>query len=344
MRNKHLWTGAGAFIGMLILILDGRTALEGARQGIELCLKTVVPSLFPFFLLSILLTSSFMGSSLPILRPLGRLCRVPKGAESLLVSGFLGGYPVGAQSVATAYRAGRLSKQEAERLLAFCNNAGPAFLFGMVSPLFPGQWMAWALWGIHIAGAIFAAVLIPGDHARTVTLSGAKPLSLPAALTASLRIMAAVCGWVVLFRVVIAFLNRWILWILPAAAQVAVTGLLELSNGCCELVNLSDLSLRFLLCSGMLAFGGLCVTMQTVSVTAGLSLRYYFFGKLSQTAFSLLLAGAVVTGRWIPCFTVLLVSAFLLGKCEKRVAFRRRLVYNEGNTLRRKLPCCFAKK
>lgn len=317
MRNKHLWTGAGAFMGMLILILDGRTALEGARQGIELCLKTVIPSLFPFFLLSILLTSSFMGSPLPILRPLGWLCGIPKGAESLLVSGFLGGYPVGAQSVATAYRAGQLRKQEAERLLAFCNNAGPAFLFGMIAPIFPRQWMAWALWGIHIAGAIFAALLIPGGATGAATSVKAKQMPLSAALSASLRIMAAVCGWVVLFRVLITFLSRWILWLLPTAAQVAVTGLLELSNGCCDLLRISDISLRFLVCAGILAFGGLCVTMQTVSVTAGLSLGHYFPGKLLQTAFSLLLAGAVIGGVWLPCCAVLLTSAFLLGKRRK---------------------------
>ena len=46
---------------MLALILDGRTAIDGARQGIELCLRTVIPSLFPFFVLSILLTSSLLG-------------------------------------------------------------------------------------------------------------------------------------------------------------------------------------------------------------------------------------------------------------------------------------------
>lgn len=99
--------------------------------------------------------------------------------------------------------------------------------------------------------------------------------------------MATVCGWVVLFRVLLAFLKRWIFWILPAAVQVAVTGILELSNGCCELLAVTDVSARFCICSGILAFGGLCVTMQTVSVTAGLSLKPYFWGKLLQTLFSL---------------------------------------------------------
>ena len=165
-------------MGMLILILDGKTALAGGAEGIELCLKTVIPSLFPFFVLSILLTSSLSGVTLPVLRPLGRLCGMPEGTEALLISGFLGGYPVGAQSVAAVYRSGQLPRREAERLLAFCSNAGPAFLFGMASSLFPRQWMAWALWGIHIAGAVFAAVLLPGGGCGPVRLPEKKALSL----------------------------------------------------------------------------------------------------------------------------------------------------------------------
>jgi hypothetical protein len=49
--------------------------------------------------------------------------------------------------------------------------------------------------------------------------------------------------------------------------------------------------LRFLLCSLFLSFGGLCVTMQTISVTEGLSIRGYLQGKAIQTAFSLCFAG-----------------------------------------------------
>lgn len=307
MKRKQLWTGIGASLGMLVLILDGKTALEGAGQGIELCLKTVIPSLFLFFLLSILLTSSFMGSSLPLLRPLGRLCGVPKGAESLLAAGFLGGYPVGAQSIAAACHAGQLPRKDAERLLAFCNNAGPAFLFGMVASMFPNKWTAWVLWGIHVISAVMAALLIPRNSAESSPLSTGKQISLSAALHSAIRVMGQVCGWVVIFRVVIAFLIRWFLWILPAPVQVAVTGLLELSNGCCELMAVTDVRQRFCICAGMLAFGGLCVTMQTVSVTPGLSLRYYFLGKGIQTVFSLAIAAAMVYGAWFPLGSLLLV-------------------------------------
>ncbi len=319
--KKRLWSGAGACLGMLILILDGRTALEGARAGVELCLKTVIPALFPFFLLSVLLTSSFLGCSFALLRPLGRLFGMPKGGESLLIPALLGGYPVGAQAVAGAVQAGQLSHQAGARLLAFCNNAGPAFLFGIVGPMFPRAWMAWALWGIHIAGALAAALLLPGSD-EMVSLSPGKPLSLSAALRAALGVMATVCGWVVLLRVLIAFLSRWMLWLLPTAAQVAVIGLLELSNGCCALLAIEDVPLRFLICSGMLACGGLCVTMQTRSVAQGLSLEYYLPGKLVQTAVSLLLAGAAVSGAWPLGCAVAALFALVLGKRQKKSSIR----------------------
>lgn len=307
--NKSLWTGIGASAAMLILILDGKTALEGAALGIDLCLRTVVPSLFPFFILSILLTGSFVGTEISWLRPIGHLFRIPKGCESILISAFLGGYPAGAQSIKEAYCAGSLSRQNAERMLSFCNNAGPSFLFGMVSTLFPEKWMVWVLWGIHILSAFIAAQLFPACAQNSSSLKK-RNMTISDAMLSAIRIMAQVCGWVILFRIIICFLSRWILWLFPAPVQVAITGFLELSNGCWELKQLEDISLRFILCSVMLAFGGLCITMQTMSAASGISLHYYFRGKLVQTFFSLIMAVLVVLHIWsiIP----VIITIFLL--------------------------------
>ncbi len=293
MKQKP-YLAAAAFLGLLILILDSRTALEGAREGLELCLRTVVPSLFPFFVLSVVLTSSL--TEIPLLKPLGQAFGLEEGLEGLLVPAFLGGYPVGAQSVALLYRSGNVEKGTAQRLLAFCSNAGPAFLFGMGSGLFSEGWMPWALWGVHVGSAWMVSRILPAGKNTHSAICRTGNTS-PDVLALSLRVMAQVCGWVVLFRVIISFLNRWFLWLLPPEASVLVMGLLELSNGFCALSALPSEALRFLLCGGMLAFGGLCVTMQTMSVTKGLSLKYYLAGKGLQTLLSLLL-----------CFGVLLFS------------------------------------
>lgn len=304
---------------MLALILDGRTAIDGARQGIELCLRTVIPSLFPFFVLSILLISSLLGSSLAGSAAFGAAVRNAGWGGIPADSGVSGRVSRGGAERRRRIPQRQLTKPEAERLLSFCSNAGPAFLFGMAAAMFPRRWMAWALWGIHIVGALFAALLIPGKPAAPVRLTKTSPHSPASVLNTAITVMATVCGWVVLFRVLLAFLKRWIFWILPAAVQVAVTGILELSNGCCELLAVTDVSARFCICSGILAFGGLCVTMQTVSVTAGLSLKPYFWGKLLQTLFSLALAALIAYGIWLP-FGVLSVGALVI-KLQKRGSF-----------------------
>ena len=275
---------------MLILILDSKTALRGAADGIELCLKTVVPSLFPFFVLSAALMQSCQGSG---------------AVMGILIPAFLGGYPVGAQTVYQAYRSGAVSKRDAEKLLAFCNNAGPAFLFGMVGQLFPGQSWVWALWGTHVLGAVIAAGFVVGFPISIPVSGGCIPKNPAEIMRKSVGIMAVVCGWIVLFRVVIAFLDRWIFWLFPAEVRVALIGLLELSNGCWELRTIPSIPARFLLCGGMIAVGGLCVSMQTASVTPGLSLRFYALGKLVQLGTSLIVGGSILLHSPIPLLLIL---------------------------------------
>ena len=329
--TRRIWTGSLSALGLLLLILDAKTALSGASEGLSLCLRSVIPSLFPFFVLSILLTDALTGLRFPLLRPLGKLCGIPRGGESLLAVGLLGGYPVGAQCAAQAYRAGQLSRQDARRMLGFCSNAGPAFLFGMVAAKFPAAWMVWALWGIHILSAIVVGSLLPGKLDGAVRLSQGKQESLSGAVRRSITVMAGVCGWVVLFRVIIAFIGRWCLWLLPESAQVAVTGLLELANGCCDLCRISNPGLRFIVCSGILGFGGICVTMQTVSVTEGLGLGYYLPGKLLQGLISLFLSAFLqslvfpaeertyIPAIWlIGTVIILSLSIIVLHKFEKR--------------------------
>ena len=107
--SKKLRTGIAALAGMLILILDSKTALAGGLAGVQICMMQVIPALLPFFVLSILISAAFTGADIPLLRPIGRLCRMPRGSESLFILGLLGGYPAGAQGVCQGWYTGQLS-------------------------------------------------------------------------------------------------------------------------------------------------------------------------------------------------------------------------------------------
>ena len=289
-RFRNKWVGIVAIIGMFILILKGSIAVTGVRKGIELCLHTVIPSLFPFLILSGLMNSYFLGGKLSLLRPLGRLCKIPAGCEAILLTGLIGGYPVGAQCIYSAYKAGGVSKESAHRLLGFCNNAGPAFIFGMGASLFESPLVSWALWFIHIASAILTGILLPGRKSIESTPIRSAPITLQESVESAIKTIAKICGWVVFFRVIISFLES----VFPACREnywpSLLYGVLELANGIVKLSSAPSPLVRFICASLMLSFGGICVGMQTASVCRELKTGLYFTGKLLQTCISALLS------------------------------------------------------
>ncbi|MBR4109914.1 MAG: hypothetical protein IKK41_06375 [Oscillospiraceae bacterium] len=291
MKNKkQTFVGVLLAVSLTVLILDSQTSLQGARDGIWLCISVVIPSLYPFLFLSAMLPSRLLGTRIKGIGLVCRLCGIPDGAESLLLLSFLGGYPIGAKMVYDAYRQGCISKPAACRMLGFCNNAGPAFLFGMIGGLFTDKKIVWVLWLIHILSALLVGVLLPGKTSETCILTRKEPLTVPQALESSLKTMGNICGWVVIFRVILTILDRWLLWFLSQEIYAGIFGLFELSNGIACLNKVANDATRFVLCSGMLAFGGLCVFMQTASVTKELGLGRYFPGKVLHCLFSILLS------------------------------------------------------
>lgn len=296
MKRKYA-LATFSFLGLLVLILDSKTALVGGQAAVELCFTTVIPALFPFFVLSNLLTGTLFGGRIPGLGRFEKWFGLPEGNDGIFVAGLLGGYPTGAQAVYQAWQAGTISKKNARWLLAFCSNAGPAFLFGILGQKFPAMWMVWLLWGIHILSAIAVAVVFP--HVRengSTSCRNGQPVSLTNAVKRSVTVCGWVCGWIVIFRVLIAFCQRWFLWLLPEAVQVAIYGLLELTGGCCALDNVENIGLRFVMASGMVSLGGMCVAMQTASVTGALGIGSYLLGKITQCAISIVLA---YVGQWL---------------------------------------------
>lgn len=291
--HRRFWTGIAAGTGLLVLILDGKTAISGARDGIFLCINSVIPSLFPFFVLSTIINGVMVGSAARFMEPIGQICGIPKGSESILLLGLLGGYPVGAQCINEAYRNNKISNPDAKRMLGFCNNAGPAFIFGIAGSLFEARKTVWYLWGIHILCALITGWILPDRSRNDCMLENRHAVGITAALEKGLKNIALVCGWIIIFRVITAFFQRWFLWLFPDWLQAAIVGILELTNGCYALHNIANQGTRFVLCAGMLSLGGCCVAMQTFSVAKRVGTGMYFPGKLFQTTLSFVLASAV---------------------------------------------------
>lgn len=118
----------------LCLLFYPKLTLSYASTGLTLWFSKMIPTLLPFMILSSLLIKlqlhqTFIGFLAPVLRP---IFRVNSSCLYAIVVGFCCGFPMGAKVVAELYLAHKITKSEAEFLLAFCNNIGPIYFISFV--------------------------------------------------------------------------------------------------------------------------------------------------------------------------------------------------------------------
>lgn len=296
------------------LIFAGKQAAAGAKLGLHYCLEAVIPSLFPFLFLSGVLQNQ---QSSRILETAGKAFRLPPGQGRFLITAFAAGYPVGAGYTASQARAGQIVPASANRLLRFCGNPGPGFLFGMLHPYFTRREL-FVLWGIQIAsGWLLSAWIPPVSDFGSEKHETSHPLT--EILKNSLHSMAQICGWIVLFQTALG----WILPLLPEspALRACAAGFLEMTSGIRCLGEVTSPALRFLLAQGLLGFGGVCVMLQTASVIAPLPVTPYLQGKLLQSVVGLVLAWAYLERLWIVPLALFFSGLVGMGIFPKKGSF-----------------------
>lgn len=138
--RRILVEGAGLLCIGGLLFAFPEESLEAAREGITLCLDVLIPSLFPFFVLSSLLIETGVAGfcARPLSRWMYPLFGVGGAGAAALVLGLIGGYPAGARTIAQLVERGECSREEARRLSRFCQQLRPS--------LFPGGRWNGGLW------------------------------------------------------------------------------------------------------------------------------------------------------------------------------------------------------
>jgi len=303
---------------VISLVIFPKEALEAAKGGINLWLFTIAPSLFPFFIGSELLLQlgvvHFLGNLLePFMRP---LFNVPGSGSFAMAIGYTSGYPVGAQIITRLWEEKLCTTEEAERLMAFCNNSGPLFMLGAVAIGMMNSPKA----GYIIMASNYLAAITTGllfrfykKSTRKVTYSkktgfysivvqNKKNFSilLSEAVTKSVNTILLIGGYVVFFSVVIEFLKLYnilslfssifkpffsLLGIEEIVIPSFLSGILEITVGSSMISQLPiPISQKVVLISSIIAWGGISIHGQVLGVISKTKIGYfpYFIAKSIQ--------------------------------------------------------------
>ena len=291
--------------------------LCGARNGLDLCLNAVIPSLLPFMLVSsCIIKSNFSRPVGNILaKVLGPITGMSSAGCVCFLTGIVGGYGAGARAVSESYRENLITKEEAQRLLAFCNNAGPLFIIGTVGVgFYSGKSIGIMLFTVQILTAIICARVFSGNF---YTRGGSvreewnlykknKPpigeLVTKSAIESGSAIVTA-CVFVISFCA--------LLEVLPFGKYSFLSGILEVTRGTSEMAMKGGNSLP--LTSAFLAWGGISVHLQANALCLGqLDMRKYYIGKMFAGVVAYIITKLAGGDMDILILLIIIAVAFML--------------------------------
>ncbi len=303
-RPAALLLPTAALAALFLFLATSDLAARAALRGLELCGKSLIPSLFPCLVLcGLLLRVGFPEwLAAAVGRPVGRILGISPSSVAAVPAGLLCGFPTGA-AVAFGIRSrGLCTDRDCERTLCMSAFASPAFMIaGVGSGMLGSARLGLFLWLVQAAATLCAGLLMNGTERAAVP---SDPICFPrkrhaplAALAESIRVSAdttlGICGAVLFFSVLTGYLSS--LSILPPILQCALACFLELTSGASLSARLLPDAAALIAIAAASGWSGLSVLAQTALVTGGeLRLRRFLLSRLLSSLLAALFAAVAI--------------------------------------------------
>ena len=274
----------------LLFLAYPNVVLAASRAGLLLWFNNVMPALLPFMIITNLLVNlgfaEFTGKFLaPLMR---KIFNLPGKGSVAFIAGMTSGYPIGAKTISDLRKISAISKSDAQHLLAFCNNAGPLFILGVVGiGFFGSQAVGYLLWAGHVLAALVLGILLKNNKkpeyqetiAPVATTTGFGK-ALGSSIKNAMESMAVIGGVIIFFSTILAILGEIGL---PDSGVLAgwLAGLVEITGGLSKIAEGGASIASIAIAAFVIAFGGFSIHMQTFHFTEGIGIKVvpYLFAK-----------------------------------------------------------------
>lgn len=279
--------------------------IESGVNAITIFKEKLFPSIFPFFVLSFLMLNLGYGNYLSILfeNIIYKLFHIRGQSAFVIIMSIISGFPSGPKYISKLYNSGQLSKDESNYLLLFTHFANPLFILGTVGGLLHNMQLAIIiLFAQIISNFIIGILLRPKKEVikKTVMKSKLKTayhnndssllVALPDAINGAIEVLLFMLGSICFFMFVSKIATN--IFHFSQITETVFTGILDLTSG----ISLASRLLfpkKFVACLmlSFVTFGSFSVHLQAINAirNTDLSYRYFFIGRIIQTAISLIL-------------------------------------------------------
>lgn len=297
--------GLFSFVLMILFVVFNQNCILETRNALYMFLNSVFPTMFPFYVLTAILTQNPLLSKISkISAPAARLYKLPSESVSAIILGVLCGFPVGAKVTCDLYQNNLISKKEAALLASFTNNAGPVYVITVIGKLYLHSaklgvllWLCLIISSLTFGLFICKISLNENKNPNTSTTQLNEQGNLISAVMTGLNTAMYVGAVIVFFASVTSLFKR--IPFLSDSAYIAIYSITELTGGLNVLVKFlfaENVNITFpikaAIISAVTAWSGFCVHMQVCGIlkNSGIRIKYYILGKLLQSMLSFILS------------------------------------------------------
>lgn len=249
---------------MLVLIFSNNLN-EGIKQGINLCINNVIPSLYIFTFLSIFIVKCNLFDNLKICGIIAKLLNINKISASIYLLSLISGYPVGAKLINETYKQNVIDYKTSKNMLYYCINPSPAFIVSIVGiGIYNNEFFGLIILISSLMSSFITALFLRNKNSISTNFKTNIYIDYNKNLLDSIKetnfCMISICSWVILVNSVIFILcNSKYNFILP---------LLEVTCGVNIAKNYSVYYVAFII-----GFGGIAVIMQVISMLKDIKIK-----------------------------------------------------------------------
>lgn len=247
------------------LLIYPRYTSQGIRNGLTLLGENLIPSLFPFMVLSTYISQSPVTelASRLLNKPARKIWNINGNGLIAVILGLIGGYPVGAKTVAEFCEDGKISKNDAAKLMNWCVNPGPAFVITAVGTfMLNNTGSGIILYVSSILSTLCIGFFLrfwsnaPTDTDRATEEKERGGNLLIRSVASGSEGMLSMCGWVLTFSAVAGLCDALIS---TEGLRLFIQAVAEVTTGC---KISAGLSLPLPGISAVIGFGGFAVIAQ----------------------------------------------------------------------------------
>lgn len=281
----------------LILILFNKSLISRTIiTSFSIWFNTLVPSMFPMFILSDILINYNFTMYIPkqIVNFISKTFNISSQSVLIMFLSMISGFPTNAINIRNAYDSNMISKHEAEHLLLFNHFPNPLFILETVGTFYlnNNKYGIIILISLILGSFIISILFRNKNHSTPVNYISKNNNCqnfgsiLSEAIKKSINSLLMISGTVTLFLVLSTLIIN--VFNLNSYISVLIQGILEMTMATSLLssLNISDI-LKVVFTTSIIAFGGLSIHLQVISILDD-KIRYinYFIGRILHALIS----------------------------------------------------------